>query len=137
MNQLQPMQPGMGGDGVPTDQGPCQITMGQVRMHLGQRLGDGFFCQSGLPGGLALEGCIAQRPVGRLGLQARLVLKPQVVPCAGPQVMGRRGGQPHRHRQPFQVLLADQAKACALDERRTKAPFPERAAALRDRKSVV
>ena len=99
-------------------------------MHLGQRLGDGFFCQSGLPGGLALEGCIAQRPVGRLGLQARLMLKPQVVPCAGPQVMGRHGGQPHRHRQPLQVLLADQAKACALDERCTETPFPERATAL-------
>ena len=99
-------------------------------MHLGQRLGDGFFCQSGLPGGLALEGRVAQRPVGRLGLQARLVLKPQVVPCTGPQVMGRRGGQPHRHRQPFQVLLADQAKACALDERCTETPFPERATAL-------
>ena len=99
-------------------------------MHLGQRLGEGFFRQSGLPGGLTLEGRVAQRPVGRLGLQARLMLQPQVVPCAGPQVMGRRGGLPHRHRQPFQVLLTDQAKACALDERCTKAPFPERAAAL-------
>ena len=130
MNQLQPMQPGMSGDGVPTGQGPRQITMGQVRMHLGQGLGDGLFRQSGLPGGLALEGRVAQRPVGRLGLQARLMLKPQVVPCAGPQVMGRRGSQPHRHRQPFQVLLADQAKACALDERCTETPFPERATAL-------
>ena len=44
--------------------------------------------------------------------------------------MGRRGSQPHRHRQPFQVLLADQAKACALDERCTETPFPERATAL-------
>ena len=74
MDQLQPMQPCKGSDGVPTGQGPGQISMGQVRMHLGQRLGEGFFRQSGLPGGLTLEGRVAQRPVGRLGLQARLML---------------------------------------------------------------